>query len=90
MANNKLKGSLLNLQTQRNIAKIGMGVSLGVVTLTAFSMKNRFGKGLHIVAGAALVGFSLYHYGLYNDGIFQNLISKSGKKRRLNLKNEQK
>lgn len=67
-----------------------MGVSLGVVTLTAFSMKNRFGKGLHITAGAALVGFSLYHYGLYNDGIFQNLISKSGKKRRLNLKNGQK
>ncbi|WP_169785125.1 helicase [Campylobacter curvus] len=87
---NKLKGSLLNLQTQRNIAKIGMGVSLGVVTLTAFSMKNRFDKGLHIAAGAALVVFSLYHYGLYNDGIFQNLISKSGKKRRLNLKNGRK
>ncbi|QKF61097.1 hypothetical protein [Campylobacter curvus] len=87
---NKLKGSLLNLQTQRNIAKIGMGVSLGVVTLTAFSMKSRLGKNLHIAAGAALVGFSLYHYGLYNDGIFQNLISKSGKKRRMNLKNEQK
>ena len=67
-----------------------MGVSLGVVTLTAFSMKNRFDKGLHIAAGAALVGFSLYHYGLYNDGIFQNLISKSGKKRRLNLKNGRK
>ncbi|MCD8213993.1 MAG: helicase, partial [Campylobacter sp.] len=83
MANNKVKGSLLNLQTQRNFAKVGMGVSLGLVTLTSFGMRNRFSKGIHIAAGVALIGFSLYHYGLYNDGIFQNLLTDKAKKRRL-------
>lgn len=82
MENKLLRGDLLSLSTQRNIAKIGAGVSLGLVTLTAFTMKNKLGRALHIASGAALVSFSLYHYGLYNDGIFQRMLTKHAKNRR--------
>ncbi|MBR8462195.1 helicase [Campylobacter sp. faydin G-24] len=80
----KISGKLLNLQTQRTIAKVGMGISLGLVTLTAFNMKNRFSKGLHVAAGVSLVAFSFYHYGLYNDCIFQTMLTK--KRTKLPLK----
>jgi len=61
----KKKLPRLDLDTKKEIAKIAMTVSLGVTVVTSFSMKNKTMKTLHTVAGAALVGFSLWHHLLY-------------------------
>lgn len=65
----KKEGKKLNinvdLDTKKEIAKIGMTASLGVVTATSFYMKNKFMKNLHIGSGVALIGFSLWHHLLY-------------------------
>lgn len=62
--NKKIKS--LNLSTKKELAKIGMSISMGLVVLTAFNTKNKFSKNLHILSGAALVGFSYYHTKLYS------------------------
>jgi len=67
---NQLKGregvfSQIDLDTKREIAKIGMTASMGITVATSFYMKNRFMKNLHIGAGVALVGFSFWHHLLY-------------------------
>lgn len=55
----------VSIETKKEIAKIGMTASLGVVVGTSFFMKNKLAKKVHIGAGAALVGFSLWHHLLY-------------------------
>ncbi|MDR0579472.1 MAG: hypothetical protein LBG21_02605 [Campylobacteraceae bacterium] len=54
-----------NLKTKREIAKIGMTASLGILTLSAFMLKNKSAKKLHTAAGIALIGFSFWHHKLY-------------------------
>lgn len=53
------------LEKQREIAKVGMGVSLALTASTALLMKNPTASKLHTLSGVALVGFSLWHYSLY-------------------------
>lgn len=55
----------IDLEVQKEIAKVGMTVSMGITVATAFKMKNRKVKNLHVGAGVALVGFSLWHHLLY-------------------------
>lgn len=55
----------LPLEKQREVAKMGMGVSLALTASTALLMKNPTASKLHILSGVALVGFSLWHYSLY-------------------------
>lgn len=55
----------LDLDTKKEVAKIGMTASLGIVTATSFYMKNKFMKNLHIGSGVALIGFSFWHHMLY-------------------------
>lgn len=57
--------SSTSLEKQREIAKIGMGVSLALTATTALFMKNPRASKLHTLSGVALVGFSLWHYSLY-------------------------
>ena len=78
-----INGQLLNLQTHRKVAKIGMSVTLTTVCLTALGLKGRNKsrcEKLHTIAGIAFVGFSLYHAGLYENGIFRNMIVNANKK----------
>ncbi|WP_069636314.1 helicase [Campylobacter pinnipediorum] len=77
---NNISGQLLDLNVQRKFAKVGMSVSLGVLTLTAFNMKNKTFKKAHTVAGIAMVAFSVYHAGLYDNGIFKKMILKQSNK----------
>lgn len=62
------KGSLTSQRTQ---AKIGMAISMGTLVGTGFMAhmfeKDRAGIAhmTHIVAGVALVGFSYWHWKLY-------------------------
>ncbi len=53
------------LDTKKEIAKIGMTASLGVLVATSFKMKSKTSKFLHNLSGATLVGFSLWHHYLY-------------------------
>lgn len=55
----------LDLDTKKELAKIGMTASMGITVATSFYMKNKFMKNLHIGAGVALVGFSFWHHMLY-------------------------
>lgn len=75
-----ISGELLNLNTHRKVAKIGMSVSLATVCITSFNTKNSASAKLHTVAGWAFVGFSLYHAGLYDNGIFKNMIINAQRK----------
>lgn len=54
-----------SLPTQRQIAKVGMTASLGVLLWTAMRGGRRLMK-YHTAAGIALMGFSLWHLSLYN------------------------
>ncbi len=55
----------IDLDTKKEIAKIGMTASMGITVATSFYMKTRLMKNLHIGAGVALVGFSFWHHMLY-------------------------
>lgn len=66
------KKHLLDLDTKKEIAKIGMTATLGITVATSFYMKNKFMKNLHVVAGAALVGFSYWHHTLYQPSKKEN------------------
>lgn len=55
----------IDSEVQKEIAKIGMTATMGITVATAFKMKNRTMKNLHVGAGFALVGFSLWHHLLY-------------------------
>ena len=54
-----------DLDTKKEVAKIGMTASMAIVIGTSFGMKSKVMKNLHIGAGVALVGFSLWHHMLY-------------------------
>lgn len=78
-----INGQLLNLQTHRKVAKVGMSVTLAAVCVTALGMlgKNKGSfKKWHVASGVAFIGFSLYHAGLYENGIFRNMIVNANKK----------
>lgn len=55
----------IDLDTKKEIAKIGMTASMGITVATSMYMKTKFMKRLHVVAGVALVGFSYWHHTLY-------------------------
>lgn len=54
-----------DLETKKEVAKIGMTASLVAVVGTSFAMKSKTMTNLHIGAGVALIGFSLWHHLLY-------------------------
>ncbi|MBG0774898.1 MAG: hypothetical protein H0S85_00495 [Desulfovibrionaceae bacterium] len=46
------------------MAKVGLTAVLGVLTVTGF-VRSRGARRLHLAAGAALLGLSLWHHTLY-------------------------
>lgn len=54
-----------DLETKREVAKIGMTASLVTLVATSFYLKTKTMKTLHTAAGAAMVGFSFWHHMLY-------------------------
>lgn len=55
----------LDLEVQREVAKVGMSATLGATVLTSMFMKNKTAKNIHIGAGVAFCGFALWHVLLY-------------------------
>lgn len=54
------------MESRRRAAKIGMAVSLGALVYSG--LRGREGRGLHVAAGVAFLGFSFWHLGLYPSG----------------------
>lgn len=59
----KIGKSGMSLSEKRRLAKIGMALSMGTLVYTGFRGKEA--ATVHIGAGLALVGFSFWHYRLY-------------------------
>lgn len=55
----------IDLELQKEAAKIGMTATLGATVVTSMFMKNKLAKKTHIVAGVAFCGFALWHHMLY-------------------------
>ena len=53
------------LDTKKEIAKIGMTLSLGTLVLTSLNLKSKTSKVLHTTSGVTLLGFSIWHHFLY-------------------------
>lgn len=51
-------------RSDRELAKVGMTASLGLLVATGFS-RTRAARRLHVLAGVALVGCSVWHHMLY-------------------------
>lgn len=73
----KLTSIKWDLETKKEVAKIGMTASLAIVVGSSFAMKSKAMTNLHIGAGAALVGFSLWHHLLYQPAKTKTETSKS-------------
>lgn len=56
---------LNNISSQRRLAKNGLIISLGITTLSGLMMKGKPSRYLHYTAGAALIGFAVWHHQLY-------------------------
>jgi len=58
----------LTTQNKRTLAKAGMAASLGTLVATGLmeTGKTETLKKIHLWSGFALVGFSYWHYSLYN------------------------
>lgn len=53
-----------DISRKRSIAKYGMAVSMGLLVTTGL-MDTKRSKAMHLVSGAGLIGFSVWHYSLY-------------------------
>jgi hypothetical protein len=58
------EGPLISMKTQRKIAKAGVLASMGVLIWTGMQPRRRYLQ-LHIWAGMALLGVTLWHWSLY-------------------------
>ena len=57
------KKPFLSIREKRELAKAGMVASMGTLLVTGF-MGREAGR-LHVGSGLALIGFSYWHYSLY-------------------------
>jgi len=55
----------IDLEVQKEAAKIGMTATLGATVVTSMFMKNKLAKKVHVGAGVAFCGFALWHHMLY-------------------------
>jgi len=56
---------LVDIKTQRTLAKAGVLVALGVLVWTGMQRPRRRYMPLHTWTGMALIGFTLWHWSLY-------------------------
>ncbi len=57
------KQPLISARGKRDLAKFGMVAAMGTLVATGFM--SRQASRLHISSGLALIGFSLWHWSLY-------------------------
>ncbi len=54
---------MLDAKTVSSLSKAGMVASLAVLTLTGLG-RGRSNRNIHVLAGVALIGFSVWHYNI--------------------------
>jgi hypothetical protein len=59
------KDMKIDLEVQKEVAKVGMTATLGATVVTSMFMKNSVAKKVHVIAGVAFCGFALWHHTLY-------------------------
>ncbi len=62
--NKNLPARKPNCKAKKEFAKNAMSVSMGALVVSGF-MRTPQGRALHVLAGTALVGFSIWHHLLY-------------------------
>ena len=55
----------IDLEIQKEAAKIGMTATLGATVVTSMFMKNSVAKKVQVIAGVAFCGIALWHHTLY-------------------------
>lgn len=61
------KNRKFDARVKKKVAKYGMAVSMGALLVTGFT-RGQTAKALHVGSGFALIGFSCWHYSLYQPG----------------------
>ena len=74
----------IDLELQKEAAKIGMTATLGATVVTSIIMKNKIAKNVHVIAGVAFCGFALWHHTLYQVKKSKNKIPQTSKEEALN------
>lgn len=66
-SNTPAKTGGMSMQTKRSLAKAGMAASLGTLVATGLleTTKSPLLRRVHLWSGFTLVGFSYWHYTLY-------------------------
>lgn len=63
------KKDFYDIKKHQKATKIALGISLGVLCVSALNINSKTMKKAHIISGIALVGLSLYHTNLYSGPI---------------------
>ena len=74
----------IDLELQKEAAKIGMTATLGATVVTSMFMKNKLAKNVHVIAGVAFCGFALWHHTLYQSKKIKNKTLQTTKEEVLN------
>ncbi len=71
------------LKRKQELAKVGMTVTLTIVTISGF-MRGRRAKKVHVWTGIGLIGFSFWHHRLYQPDVLEREIRRVSEKVRPN------
>ena len=80
-----IEDKILDLNFQRKVAKVTLGLSMGITALTALNMNSRMSQ-LHKVSGAVMLASAIWHASLYGSPYSEFL--KNRKTKALALRNE--
>ena len=75
-----IEDKILDLNFQRKVAKVALGVSMGITALTALNMNSRMSQ-LHKVSGAMMLASAIWHAGLYGSPYSEFLKNRKAKSR---------
>ena len=75
-----IEDKILDLNFQRKVAKVTLGVSLGITALTALNMNSRMSQ-LHKVSGAVMLASAIWHASLYGSPYSEFLQNRKAKNR---------
>jgi hypothetical protein len=59
-----IEDNMISMKTQRKLAKAGVIATMGVLLWTGMQPRRQY-RGLHVWAGMALLGLTVWHWSLY-------------------------
>ena len=73
-----IEDKILDLNFQRKAAKVTLGVSMGITTLTALNMDSRASR-LHKISGLVMLASAIWHTSLYGSPYSEFLKNRKAK-----------